>query len=99
MLSVEQGSWTGATPISFSYQWEECERAGAECTPIPGATEATYRATSPDVRHKLRVLVSATNSHGTTTKRSRASKKIKEGSPLSLAAPQITGKRDSKARS
>ncbi len=29
-LSVEDGTWSGATPITFSYQWQRCEGAGLE---------------------------------------------------------------------
>ncbi len=91
VLSVSEGVWLGSTPMSFTYQWEACERGRRHsCTPIPGATEASYRATSQDVRHKLVVLVTAKNAEGTATKLSKATKLIKEGSPLSLAAPDIT---------
>lgn len=90
VLSVGEGRWKGATPMSYSYQWEQCESPKAGCTPIAGATEATYRATSKQVRHKLRVLVTAANALGAATLASSPSKKIQEGSPLNLAPPEIT---------
>ena len=65
-------------------------RAAPHLPPIAGATEATYRATSQDVRNKLVVLVTAQNSAGTVTKRSRASRPIREGSPLNLAPPGVS---------
>jgi hypothetical protein len=92
LLSVNEGSWLGSSPITFTYQWEVCEhRRHGTCSPIAGATGTTYRATTQDVRHNLVVLVTAKNSEGTSTKRSKSSKTIKEGSPLNLAAPEISG--------
>ena len=92
LLSVSEGSWLGSSPISVTYQWELCERRRhATCNPIAGATGTTYRASTQDVGHDLVVLVTATNAEGTSTKRSRSSKTIREGSPLNLAAPEISG--------
>ena len=50
-LSVSQGSWQGASPISYAYGWQRCDasgnncsrnlRRGARCTRSPTATWAT----------------------------------------------------------
>ena len=28
--------------MTFAYQWLRCDRTGAACQPIPGATQAAY---------------------------------------------------------
>ena len=35
------GSWAGGKPVTFLYQWQRCDAAGANCTPIVGATSET----------------------------------------------------------
>jgi hypothetical protein len=57
-LTASRGSWIGAQPIAFAYQWARC---AATCTNIPGATAASYTAVAEDRGATLRVVVSATN--------------------------------------
>jgi sugar lactone lactonase YvrE/plastocyanin len=63
-LTANPGSWSGAEPISFGYQWRRCNSSGESCSDISGATSSTYDAGFEDSRHKLRVLVTATNAAG-----------------------------------
>jgi hypothetical protein len=65
-LSATPGAWSGTTPISFSYQWNRCDGAGANCAALAGATGQTYNLTSADVTHTMRVTVKATNSKGSS---------------------------------
>ena len=58
-LSATTGSWTGTTPISYSYQWQQ---DGA--TNIAGATSSSYEPVASDVGHTLDVVVTASNSVG-----------------------------------
>ena len=37
-LVAGTGSWTGTIPISFTFQWQRCDSAGASCVPISSAT-------------------------------------------------------------
>ncbi len=67
VMTAEPGTWTGRTPISFSYRWLRCNSAGGECASISGAGSRSYRVTSSDVGHKLRFNVTARNSLGSTT--------------------------------
>ena len=67
VVTAEPGTWTGRTPISFSYRWLRCNSAGGECASISGAGSRSYRVTSSDIGHKLRFNVTARNSLGSTT--------------------------------
>jgi hypothetical protein len=64
-LSATSGSWSGASPISYAYQWQRCNSAGSSCGTIGGATNQNYVASSGDVNQTLRVQVTARNSDGT----------------------------------
>jgi hypothetical protein len=37
-LTVNDGTWAGAEPISFAYKWRRCDSAGEHCGDIAGAT-------------------------------------------------------------
>jgi RHS repeat-associated protein len=62
-MAVSNGSWTNS-PITFGYQWEDCNSEGKECTPIAGATNANYTPVSSDVGCTLIAQVTATNGGG-----------------------------------
>jgi hypothetical protein len=72
-LTANRGTWAGTSPITYGYQWRRCERTGAGCTDIAGATSATYTAVTADVNSILRVVVAATNSLGNANATSAAS--------------------------
>ena len=71
-LSVSTGTWSGS-PTSYTYQWQDCNTSGESCADISGATGSTYKLVSSDVGHTLRVVVTATNSGGSTPATSGAS--------------------------
>ncbi len=69
-LSSNPGTWsapTGAGTITYSYQWEDCNPQGTNCTAITGAQTASYTPTPNDADHTLRLLVNAANNDGTTS--------------------------------
>jgi hypothetical protein len=66
-LTATTGSWTSSTTVSFTYRWVRCDTHGANCSTISGATDKTYKVTSHDVGHTLRVVVSAHNHDGVTS--------------------------------
>ena len=66
-LTVNAGTWTGNTPIGFTFQWQRCDANGNGCQNIAGATAVRYKATSAEVAHRLRAVVTAKNAFGTTT--------------------------------
>ncbi|HLX20930.1 MAG TPA: GH25 family lysozyme [Gaiellaceae bacterium] len=58
------GSWSGGKPVTFTYQWQRCDAAGSNCTPITGATGETYKPVSDDSGHALVLTVSAQTAAG-----------------------------------
>ena len=65
-LTEANGTWTNG-PTSYSYQWEDCDSSGNNCTPIVGATSQTYTLTASDVGHTIRVQETASNAAGSGT--------------------------------
>jgi RHS repeat-associated protein len=62
-LAVSDGKWLGS-PVSYAYQWEDCNTSGSECVPIAGATNPNYTPSDSDVFHVLKAVVTATNGGG-----------------------------------
>jgi len=96
-LTGTNGTWTGATPITYAYQWVRCPSDGgaadgSNCAAIGGATSITYVVQSGDVGFRLRLRVSATNSAGTHTAASNATDTVSAGgAPVNSTRPVITG--------
>jgi hypothetical protein len=65
-LTAAPGTWTAAD-AAFTYQWQHCDGAGANCVDVPGATAQTYAVTPADVGTTLHVVVKATNRFGSAT--------------------------------
>jgi hypothetical protein len=66
-LSATNGSWRGTAPISYTYQWQKCNKTMTNCANIPLATEADHVVELADAGSVLRVAVTAVNSAGSTT--------------------------------
>jgi hypothetical protein len=64
-LSESHATWSNA-PTSFTYQWQRCNRRGANCRAIAGATRRTYAVALADAASTLRVLETAANSRATS---------------------------------
>ncbi len=62
-LTASAGTWSGS-PTSFSYQWQDCNASGAGCANLSGAAASSYKLSSSDVGHTLRVVVAASNAGG-----------------------------------
>lgn len=67
VLSAGDGSWDGAPPFSYGYQWQDCDSTGSTCSPIPVATGPTYTLTAADVGYTIRLTVAASNPAGTAS--------------------------------
>jgi sugar lactone lactonase YvrE len=94
-LSTSTGSWSATGPLSYTYQWESCNESGAECAPIEGATESEYPLGEGDVSSTLRVVVTATDSLGSTSGTSSATSVVQAEPTSEIEAPSISGTPDS----
>ena len=63
-MTTTNGTWSGSTPLSFTYQWRRCDKAGGSCDNISGATDNTYKLQGADGGSTLRAVVTAKNSDG-----------------------------------
>jgi large repetitive protein len=92
-LSASTGSWSGTTPITYTFQWRRCDSSGGSCSTISGAADQTYTLTSADDAHTIRVLVTATNSAGSASQSSAATAVV-TSPPVNTAPPKISGTLD-----
>jgi hypothetical protein len=91
-LTIDNGTWKG-TPTAFRYQWIQCDRFGAGCVGIPGATGKSYGVRFADVSGTLRVVVTARNANGSTSRISTPSDVVEPLPVIHVAgnkAPTIT---------
>jgi hypothetical protein len=61
-IKTSTGSWTGTTPMSFTYQWRRCDASGAACVDVPGANGSKYTLVTADGGRTMRVVVTAQTS-------------------------------------
>jgi hypothetical protein len=85
-LTTTAGSWTGAAPITVSYQWVRCganggNADGSDCAPIAGATKNTFTLASGDVGKRIRARVNAKNGSGSKTVASNATVTVTNADP------------------
>ncbi|MEP6892192.1 MAG: hypothetical protein ABI927_00305 [Gaiellaceae bacterium] len=91
-LSATSGSWSGDTPITFSYQWRRCDSNGSNCSSIGNATSSTYNVGSSDVGFRLRTRVTATNGAGQASADSSATSVIAASTaPKNTSQPVVSG--------
>jgi hypothetical protein len=69
-LSASPGTWTGRQPITYTYQWQRCDKVGGSCAAIDGANANTYVLTEADLDRTLRVAVTARNGAGSASRTS-----------------------------
>ena len=82
-----------AATLSVSYQWLRCDSNGDNCEPIEGATHSTYKLTSADAAHRIRVIVKGVGDHGAATLQpSGPSSPIIPLPATNLVAPSLLGK-------
>jgi RHS repeat-associated protein len=74
-LAVSDGAWSNA-PLTYGYQWQDCNPEGKECSPIPGATNPNYTPVESDLGHTLIAEVFATNGGGTVIASSAATHRV-----------------------
>jgi hypothetical protein len=77
-IKTSTGSWTGSTPMSFTYQWRRCDAAGAACVDVPGANASKYTLVTADAGRTMRVVVTATNVVASSSATSSATSVIRQ---------------------
>lgn len=67
VLTASTGTWVSpnGSPITYAYQWQQCNAQGQQCTNIAGATGQSYTVQQGNIGSTLVVVVSATNNQGT----------------------------------
>ena len=90
-LTATPGTWTGTTPIDYTYQWQRCDENGDNCVDIPGATGDTYTPDADDIGHTVTVVVTADNEGGVVTETAAASSEIVAAPPRETTPPAVTG--------
>jgi hypothetical protein len=91
MLTSANGTWAATPAPTFTYQWEQCDGMGNNCSTIAGAIAAGYAPVSGDVGHTLRAQVIASNTAGSTTATSAATAAILVAAPTDSALPAVSG--------
>ena len=87
------GTWAGGKPVTFTYQWQRCDAAGAGCVDIAGATGSSYVVASGDLASTLRVSVTGSNALATVKAVSTQTTVVAglPGAPVATVAPTISG--------
>lgn len=90
-INVDTGTWTGNSPITFTFQWQRCNAGGSGCTDIPGATGQNIVLGAADLGLRLRAIVRGTNSSGTASIASNLTGSIAaSSSPVNTLLPAIS---------
>lgn len=92
-LTATNGSWSGTTPLTYTYQWQRCNSSGSNCGSISRATNQNYVASSGDVGRTIRVEVTATNADGKAQALSAATAAIAApgSAPANTKQPNASG--------
>ena len=90
-LSATSGQWSSNT-ASVTRQWLRCNAAAStSCSPINGATAATYTLGSADAGFRMAVEETATNLGGSAAARSAPTAVVVPLPPVNTGAPSIFG--------
>ena len=91
-LTANAGSWSSPRALSYSYQWQRCNRFGGDCASVEGATESSYTPASGDAGSTLKVEVTASEERHSLSRTSTATQPIAAaGAPASERAPAVDG--------
>ncbi len=88
-VSVSTGTWS-PTPTLYSYQWQRSTDGGSTWANISGAISSSYTVAAGDLSARVRAVVSATNSYGTTPAATTAVT-IGSGAPAATTGPTVSG--------
>jgi hypothetical protein len=89
-LNADPGTWSGS-PTAFAWEWQRCAETGIDCVAVGGFIDSAYPLTLADVGFAIRVLVTASNSLGSTTAAAPVTAPVLPAAPQSTSPPAITG--------
>ena len=92
-VTTSTGSWSGS-PLSYGYEWEDCDTSGSSCSPILGALSTSYTLAQTDAGHTIRSVVTAVNATGTATATSDPTAVVQSAAPSApsnTSPPTISG--------
>jgi hypothetical protein len=69
-LTANPGTWTGTAPISYTYDWRQCDAVGGACKDVSNNTNSTFTLVSSNAGNTMRVTVTAKNADGMGTTQS-----------------------------
>ena len=93
---VDDGQWTGTVPFTFTYRWERCNSTGGDCVDIDGETTAYHTIVAEDLKHRLRVIVTASNGAGSASAASGLTRRASRRQ--FCVVPRVQGRKMAAAR-
>jgi uncharacterized repeat protein (TIGR01451 family) len=92
-LTVQNGTWGGVSPITYTYQWQTCTSIGSNCVATSWTTPTltVHTLTSSDIGTYLRVVVTASNAGGATAVNTPLTTVILPKPPVLTGSPLLSG--------
>lgn len=87
-LTIDEGTWTTESPITFYYDWVRCTPDA--CDYIPEAFDSSYRLTAADVGTLVYAIVYAVNDDGEAFAETQ-DVEIAPAPPGNVVAPSVSG--------
>jgi hypothetical protein len=90
-VTVDNGGWNGTTPFTYTYQWQRCP-ANGNCSNLGGATKSSYVPGTGDIGYRLRAIVTAKNSIGSSSVGSNATAAVLPAptAPVNTSKPTVS---------
>jgi hypothetical protein len=92
-LAATSGTFSGGIPRKVTFQWQSCDKDGANCKNISGATGASYGVRSADVEKTIRVVVTASNDFGSVSSTSNQTDVVSSNKQPASVKSTITASR------
>jgi len=87
-LIASPGTWTGSPTPTYTYEWYECDSSGDDCADT-GVSGNTYVTGDSDYAETLDVVITATNSVGSSS--AMSSVYISQSTPTVITPPTLSG--------
>ena len=95
VLRSTRGTWTGTTPLTYTFRWFRCDGRGAsdasDCQRITNASDNTYVLRQADAGFRIRSQVTASNADGQDTATSNPTNVVTAARPVNTTEPSISG--------